>query len=42
MTTRKPHALDSVTLALETLAKSGVLGRLPGAVEPFDHNQDTP
>lgn len=37
MTTRKPHPLDSAALALETLAKSGMLGRLPGAIESFDN-----
>lgn len=42
MTTRKPHALDSATLSLETLAKSGMLGRFPSAVESFDNYQDTP
>lgn len=41
MTTGKPHALDSATLALEALAKSGMLGRLPGAIESFDHYQGT-
>ena len=42
MTTRKPHALDPAALSLETLAKSGMLGRFPGAVESFDDYQDTP
>ena len=35
-TTRKPHALDSAALALETLGKSGMLGGLSGAIQSFD------
>lgn len=42
MTTRKSQGLDSATLALEILAKSGMLGRLPSAIKSFDDYQGTP
>ena len=42
MSTRKPHALDLTTSALETLAKSGKLGGLPGAIESLNNYQGAP
>ena len=42
MSTRKPHALDSATLAFETLAKSGMLGRFPSAIETLYDYQGAP
>ena len=42
MATRKPHALNSATLALETMTKSCMLGRLPGTIESFDDYQGSP
>ena len=42
MGTRKPHALDPATLTLESMAKSGNLGRFSGAIESFNDYQYTP
>lgn len=39
MTTRKPHALNLMTLALKTLTESCMLGGLPSAIESFNHYQ---
>ena len=42
MRTRKSHALDSATLAFEILAKSGMLCRLPSAIEALYDYQGPP